>query len=72
MILILISLIIAAIGIAILTIRYRISVESLARSGIARDDITTAGERGEQSWDSDPTKQFLVVVLPDGKVVTTR
>jgi len=40
---------------------------SLASSGIAKESI--AKEGAEQSAIASPSKQFLVVVLPDGRVV---
>jgi hypothetical protein len=66
MVLILLSLIVAAILVAISMMRHRISFGSFARSGIAREDIAVARERPEQS---SAMKQFLIVVLPDGRVV---
>jgi hypothetical protein len=64
MVLILFSIILAAIVVAISTIHT--SFGSLAGSGVAREDIAVARE---QSGTTSPTKQFLVVVLPDGRLV---
>ena len=72
MFLILISAIFAAIVVAISIIRYHMSFGSFTRSGIAREDFSIAGERAEQSRITDPVKQFLVVVLPDGRVINPR
>ena len=69
MVSILISAIFAAIVVAI---RYHITFGSLARPGIAREDIAIARERAELPGSASPMKQFLVVVLPDGKVVHPR
>ena len=69
MVLILLSIIVAAIAVATSVIRYGISFAGFTRSGIARKDIVMASERTERSR---PMKQFLVVVLPDGKIVTQR
>ena len=69
MFLILLSIILAAITVAISMIRRRISCGRLAGSGIAREDVAIAKGRAEQF---SPMKQFLVVVLPDGKVVYPR
>ena len=68
MLLILLSLIVAAILIAISMMRHRISFVSLIRAGIAKEN-SIGKERAEQSRFASSTKQFLVVVLPDGKVV---
>jgi hypothetical protein len=43
------------------------SIGSLSDSGIAKESIVR--EATEQSAIADPTKQILVVVLPDGKIV---
>ena len=61
MVLILLPIIVAAIAVTISM--------ALAGSGIAREDIAIGKERSEQPTITSPTKQFLVVVLPDGKVV---
>jgi hypothetical protein len=67
MVLILLSIIVAAIAVAISMIHS--SFGSLAGSGVAREDIAVARE---QSRTTSPVKQFLVVVLPDGQVVNPR
>jgi hypothetical protein len=69
MVLILISAIFTAIVVAISITRYYISFGSFTSSGVAGEEITTADERAEQTRITSPMKQFLVVVLPDGKVV---
>jgi hypothetical protein len=61
MVLILFSIIVAAIAVAISMVP--------AGSGIVREDIAIGKKRSEQRTITNPTKQFLVVVLPDGKVV---
>jgi hypothetical protein len=66
MVLILISAILAAIVVAISMIHS--SFGSLAGSGIVRE-IARAREQAEQPAIASPARQFLVVVLPDGKVV---
>jgi hypothetical protein len=45
------------------------SSEIPAVSGIARKDLAVGKECAEQPTITGTTKQFLVVVLPDGKVV---
>jgi hypothetical protein len=72
MLLILLSVILAALVIAIATGRHNISFGSLTRDGVAREESATANERAELLKGIRPSKQFLVVVLPDGKVVNTR
>jgi hypothetical protein len=66
MVLILLSIIVAAIAVAISVTRRHSLFGSLAGSGIVREETR---ERAEQPAIAGPTKQFLVVVLPDGKVV---
>ena len=68
MVLILLSIIVAAIAVAI-SMRHHISFGSLPGSEIAREDIAMPKEHTEQSRITGPMRQFLVVVLPDGKVV---
>jgi hypothetical protein len=70
MVLILTSVILAAIVVAISIIRYHVSFGSFTGSGIAREDIAISGERAKQSKIAGPVKRFLIVVLPDGKVVS--
>jgi hypothetical protein len=72
MALILISVIVAAILFANPKIRNRIVSEGWTRSGIVREDLSIARECAEQSATPSPLKQFLVVVLPDGTIVTPR
>jgi CBS domain containing-hemolysin-like protein len=62
MVLILLSIIFAAIAIAISQVRHRIWFEG---------DLSSTGERSEQSRVTSPVKPFLVVVLPDGTIVTS-
>jgi hypothetical protein len=69
MVLFLLSVILAAIAAAISIFRHHISVGSLIRSEIARGDSSIAQKRAERSRVARPMKRFLVVVLPDGKVV---
>jgi hypothetical protein len=61
MVLILFSMIVAAILIAIPRVRHRIWFEEV---------LSSTGERSEQSRITSPVKPFLVVVLPDGTIVT--
>jgi hypothetical protein len=72
MVLFLLSVVVAAIGVAISMMRYRISFGSLIRSGIAKEDFSLTGESAEQSATPSALKPFLVVVLPDGTIVTPR
>jgi hypothetical protein len=67
MVLILLSGIVAAIVVAISMIHS--SFASLAGSGILQEKLPIVREGAEQPTITGPTKQFLVVVLPDGKVV---
>ena len=67
MVLILLSIIVAAIAVAISMIHT--SFGTLSGSGAARENMAAGNERSEQPAIASPTKQFLVVVLPDGKVV---
>ena len=70
MVLFLFSMLIAAIAVAISVVHS--SFGSLAGSGIVREEIARARERAEQPVIVSSTKQFLVVVLPDGKVINPR
>jgi hypothetical protein len=72
MVLILLSVTVAGIVVAISIKRNRISVGSLSRSGIAKEDFSTSGESTGQSAAPCSLKPFLVVVLPDGTIVTLR
>jgi hypothetical protein len=65
MVLILLSAVFAAISM----IRHHIAFGSSTRVEIAREN---AKELAEQSRLTGPIKRFLVVVLPDGKVVNPR
>ena len=67
MVLILLSIILAAIAVAASMIHTSFGI--LAGSGIAKEDFSIVKKRAEQPTNASPTKQFLVVVLPDGKVV---
>ena len=67
MALIQLSVVLAAIVVAISIIRYHVSFGSFTGSGIAREDIAISGERAKQSTIAGPVKSYLVVVLPDGK-----
>jgi hypothetical protein len=69
MVLFLTSVIVAAIVVAISMIRHLIAFGSSTRAEIAREN---AKELAEQSRVTGPMKQFLVVVLPDGRVVNPR
>jgi hypothetical protein len=74
MVLILLSLIVTVtmIVVAILMMRHRSSSGSLIRSGIVKEDSFITGESAEQLVTLSPSKQFLVVALPDGTIVTAR
>jgi hypothetical protein len=71
MVLILLSVTVAGIVAAISIKRNRISVGNLIRSGIGKDSFIT-DERGRESATLSPLKPFLVVVLPDGTIVTPK
>jgi hypothetical protein len=71
MVLILLSVVLAAIVVAISIIRYHISFGNFTGSGIAREDIAISGERAKQSRIARPVKPYLVVVLPDGKLLSS-
>jgi hypothetical protein len=72
MVLILFSIILAAIAVAISVTRRHISFGSFTRSEIVRGNFPAARERSEQSPVAGPMNQFLIVVLPDGTIVTPR
>ena len=74
MVFLLLSLIVAVtmIAISISMMRQRISSGTLIRAGIAKEYFSVAGERVKQSVTPGPLKPFLVVVLPDGTIVTSR
>jgi hypothetical protein len=63
MVLILLSIIVAAIVVAIPRVRHRIWLGG---------DLSSTGERSEQSHITSQVKPFLVIVLPDGTIVTPR
>jgi len=71
MVLVLLSVFLSAIVIAIAAIRHHLLSGSLTRVGIAREEFSVASQLLRQSRVAGPMKQFLVVVLPDGKIVTT-
>jgi hypothetical protein len=66
MFLIVLSLMVAAIS----RIRSRIEFAGFTRSGIARGDFSITGQSAEQSRITSPLKPFLIVMLPDGTIVT--
>ena len=66
MVLIPLSVILAAIAVAVSMIH---TSGVLAGSGMAKESFSIVKKRAEQPTNASPTKQFLVVVLPDGKVV---
>ena len=68
MVLILFSVVLAATAVAISMIHS--SFGSLSDSGITKESIVR--EDAEQKAIAGQAMQFLVVVLPDGKVVTPR
>jgi hypothetical protein len=70
MVLFLSSVIVVAIFIAIPRVRHRIWFGGWTGLGIARGDFSITGESAEQSATPGPLKPFLVVVLPDGTIVT--
>ena len=72
MILFLLSVVVAAIVVAIPSIRNRIASEAWTRSGIVKEDSFMTKERVELSSVAGPLRPFLVVVLPDGTIVTPR
>ena len=72
MVLTLLFVSLAAIVIAIPIVRRHITFGSFTRSEIAREDSSIAREHAEQSRIAGPMRQFLVVVLPDGRVVNPR
>jgi hypothetical protein len=71
MVLVLSSVFLSTIGIAIAVIRRHLLSGRLTHSGIVRGDFVVVSQLAKQSRFSGPMKQFLVVVLPDGKIVTT-
>jgi hypothetical protein len=71
MVLVLLSVFLSAIVIAIPAIRHHLSSVNWTRAGMAREEFSVASQLVRQSRVAGPMKQFLVVVLPDGKIVTT-
>jgi hypothetical protein len=71
-VLILLSFVLAAIVVADSRTRHRILFGSFTGSGIARENIALAREDADQWRIAGPMKQFLVVVLPDGRLVNPR
>jgi hypothetical protein len=72
MVLIFLSVMVAAILVAISRIRNRMGFGGFTRSGITKEDFSIEDESAEQPAASSPVKPFLVVVLPDGTIVTPR
>jgi hypothetical protein len=72
MVLFLLSVIVAGILVAIPSIRNCIVSGGIIRFWITRGDSSVASESAEQSRIAGPTNKFLVVVLPDGTIVTPR
>jgi hypothetical protein len=72
MILVLRSVIVAVtmIVVAISMMRHRISSGSLIRIGIGKEGFSMKGEIAELSAARNPLKAFLIVALPDGRIVT--
>jgi hypothetical protein len=70
--LLLLSVTAAAIVVAFSIFRHHPSFGSLTRSDIVGEDVARTTERTEKSRSAASTKQFLVVVLPDGKIVNSR
>ena len=72
MVLFLIFVTVAAIVVAIPSIRNCIVPRRFSHSRIARGGFSIATGRAVQSSVAGPVKQFLIVVLPDGTVITPR
>jgi hypothetical protein len=72
MALFLLSLIVATILVAISIFRHHIAFGSINRSEIAREGFSIAEKRADLSTVAGSMNQFLVVVLPDGKIVIQR
>jgi hypothetical protein len=72
MVLILLSLIVtvAMIAVAISMMRHRSSSGSLTGSGNTKKEFCISGEVAGQSATPSLLKPFLVVALPDGRIVT--
>jgi hypothetical protein len=69
MVLILLSIIFTAVVVVIPRLRHRIALGEVTRSEIVKDDFSIARNCAQQSRVAGRVKRFLVVVLPDGKVV---
>jgi hypothetical protein len=70
MVLIPLSIIFAAFAVAFsMMIRRLTLLGNLTGSRVNREDIASTRTFAEQSPTASPLRQFLVVVLPDGKVV---
>jgi hypothetical protein len=71
MLLILLSVIVTVTIVAVSMIRHRDSFQSFSGAEIVGGDSSVARARSEQFAVAGPMKQ-LIVVLPDGKIVTPR
>jgi hypothetical protein len=69
MVLVILSIIFAATALALSIIRFRLQLGKLTGFGVAREDMAATRKCAEQSAINSPLRQFLVVVLPDGKIV---
>jgi hypothetical protein len=72
MVFLLLAVVLAAILVAIPKIRHRIAFGGFSRFGIPEEIFPSRENASEQSRVATPMKQFLVVVLPDGTIVTPR
>jgi hypothetical protein len=72
MVVILFAVILAVSAVATSKIRHHNSFGSFTRYEMVRENIARARVRTEQSGTISPMTQFLVVVLPDGRVVNSR
>jgi len=72
MVLLILSVIFAGMIFAISIVRRHISYGRSAGAEIAREEVAIAKDRAEHSRVTGPIKQFSVVVLPDGKVISPR
>jgi uncharacterized membrane-anchored protein YitT (DUF2179 family) len=70
MVLILLSVTVAGIVTTISIKRNRTSSSRLIRSGIVKEEFSISRENAGQSVTLSPIKPFLIVVLPDGTIVT--
>jgi hypothetical protein len=62
----------SAIAVAVSVFRYRHTSGHFTRLEIAEDKTGASSEPAAQSSVASPTKQFLVVLLPDGKMVNPK